>query len=220
MRLNYAKRFSLLVCGMFFMGTGIAVIARAGLGTPPIAPLSFVLGAIGGVSLGAATFALNTLLLILEAVLLGRTFKPAQMLQLPTALLFSIFIDAGMFLAGGFVPDAWAGRMLSVALGMLILALGIVLEIASETVVLPGDGFVLALAYRTKRNFGDLKVMNDVTFVAAAFCLGMAFLGGPAGLREGTAIAAVCTGFAVKAFARVMVPGLHRWLGVVPQVRR
>ena len=212
MRRNHAKRFFLLVSGMLFMGMGIAVITRAGLGAPPIATLSYVIGAIGGISLGTATFALNALLLAMEAVILGRMFKPSQILQLPAAFLFSLFIDAGMLAANRFTSGSWAAQIIMVAAGVLILAFGIVLEIASSTVFLPGDGFVLALAYKTKLPFGNIKVMNDIAFVLAAFCLGMLFLGKPAGLREGTAIAAGFTGFAVKAFGRVMNPVLLRWL--------
>ncbi|MCQ2444803.1 MAG: DUF6198 family protein [Mailhella sp.] len=206
------KRWLLFFISLFFLGNGIAIVTNAQLGTTPISSLPFVVSMILDTTMGKCTFALNALLLLLEIPLFGKAFRAKQFLQLPCVFVFSLFIDLGMWLTQSVIPEAWFMKLAMSLIGTFIMAFGITLEIASNTTVLPGEGFVLALAYRTKLNFGNLKVINDVTLVALAIIVGLLVLGSIEGLREGTILSAFLNGVFIRHLSRHLRPGIERWL--------
>ena len=140
------KRWVVFFLSLFFMGNGIALVTNAQLGTTPISSVPYVIARIFGISMGTGTFCINVLMLLAQIPLLGKTFRARQFLQLPCVFVFSLFIDLGLWLSHAFIPEAWLMRMAMTLTGCVIMAFGIMLEIASSTTVIPGEGFVLALA--------------------------------------------------------------------------
>ena len=205
------KRWFVFLLSLFFMGNGIAMVTNAQLGTTPISSVPYVVAEIFGFSMGAGTFIINALMLLAQIPLLGKTFRPRQFLQLPCVFIFSIFIDLGMWLTHSLIPETWPLCMGMTLLGCAIMAFGIMLEITSNTMVIPGEGFVLALAYRTRLPFGNLKVINDVTLVMFAALLGWLYLDGIEGLREGTIATAFLTGTIIRFYTRLFRMPIERW---------
>ena len=121
-------------------------------------------------------------------------------------VLFGFFIDMWMHLSGGILLLPYAERLCILAAGIVVLAFGILLQVACNLVVQPGEGIVLALAFRTRRNFGNLKVMVDAGMVASAALLGLICLGHIVGIREGTLLSASLTGFCIRGLGAL----LHR----------
>jgi len=78
------------------------------------------------------------------------------------------------------------------------------LEIKTEVVYLPGDGFIVAISKVLKREFGKIKPYCDVSFVIIAALLSIIFLGYLAGVREGTVISAVIIGPIVRIFNKYL----------------
>ena len=205
------KRWVVFFLSLFFMGNGIALVTNAQLGTTPISSVPYVVARIFGISMGTGTFLINTLMLLAQVPLLGETFRPRQFLQLPCVFVFSLFIDLGLWISHAFIPEAWFLRMGMTLVGCFIMAFGIMLEISSSTTVIPGEGFVLALAYRTRLHFGNLKVINDVTLVCLAAVLGWFCLGRIEGLREGTVVTAFLTGVFIRFFSRHFRMRIEKW---------
>lgn len=196
------RRYAGLCVASFLMALGIALVTNANLGTTPITSLPYALSAIYPLSLGAATFLLNMLLVALQKVLLGKKFLWTHLLQLPAVLLFSIFIDVCMWLTTPLITSAYPLQILLCLAGCAMLGLGISLEIVSDATVQPGEGMVIAIAYRTRAIFGNVKVLFDLALVTLAAGLSLVMLHAVVGLREGTLIAAVLTGFCVRFFSR------------------
>lgn len=205
------KRWLIFLLSLFFMGNGIAMVTNAQLGTTPISSVPFVVGAIFGFSIGKGTFCVNVIMLLAQIPLLGKTFKPRQFLQLPCVFIFSMFIDLGMWMTHSLIPETWPLRIFMTLVGCTVMAFGIMLEITSNTMVIPGEGFVLALAYRFKLPFSNLKVINDVSLVVLAVVLGWTCLGKIVGLREGTVITAFLTGFIIRFFSRCFRMRIEHW---------
>ena len=82
------------------------------------------------------------------------------------------------------------------------MAFGVLLEIKTEVVYLPGDGFIVAISKVLKREFGKVKPYYDVSFVLIAAALSIVFLGYLAGVREGTVISAIIIGPIVRVFKK------------------
>ena len=72
------------------------------------------------------------------------------------------------------------------------------MQVIADVVMLPGDALVRAITKVSKREYGQIRVISDVSMsiIAGAMCL--AFLHERSGVREGTIIAALITGNIVK----------------------
>ena len=70
---------------VIFSALGISLITKAGLGTSPITSLAFVLTFIFPHTLGTFTMMVNSVMFIIQVILLGKTFQKIQLLQLPAA---------------------------------------------------------------------------------------------------------------------------------------
>lgn len=193
------RRFAVFMAGVLVCAVGIAFITRAGLGTSPISSIPFVLSLLTPVSMGAYTLAFNLLFLLCESLLIRR-FTPAQALQIPATLFFSLCVDAALRL----IPSRYGGPLTDSAayllLGCIVMSLGIYLEVLADIIMLPGEAFVRALSRRTGRGFGNVKVCFDscLTLIAAAAAL-CAF-GRLNGVGGGTVFSALAVGQLVKAW--------------------
>ena len=196
-----AGRWLLLVWGMLVATAGIVFITRAGLGTTPISTVPFTVGEITGLTFGEATFAVNILFVFVQWALLRSRFHYASFFQIPIVSVFSWFIDLHMGWTAWIGDDPYAVRFLWGLLGNLFLAFGIYWQVASKTIVQPGEGMVLAFSVVLRKSFGTVKVWNDVTLVLLATVLGFVCLGHVVGVREGTVVSAFLVGLLIKGIA-------------------
>lgn len=196
-----AGRWLLLVWGMLVATAGIVFITRAGLGTTPISTVPFTVGEITGLTFGEATFAVNILFVLVQWALLRSRFHYSSFFQIPIVSVFSWFIDLHMGWTAWIGDDPYVVRFLWGLLGNLFLAFGIYWQVASKTIVQPGEGMVLAFSVVLRKSFGTVKVWNDVTLVLLAVILGFVCLGHVAGVREGTVVSAFLVGFLIRGIA-------------------
>ncbi len=196
-------RYGLFVLSTFISAIGIALVTNAHLGTTPITSLPYTVTAICGLSLGTWTFIINIAFVVAQKFLLGPTFKLSALLQLPAVLLFSLFIDLWMWITASWTVSGYPGQLAMSMAGNAVLGLGISIELASKTTVQPGEGMVLAIAYRSHKEFGNIKVLFDVSLVCLSALLGLISLGSIVGLREGTLLSALTVGVFVRIFGRL-----------------
>lgn len=184
---------------------GVAVTKRGELGVSPISSVANVISEVPGApSLGTLLIIWNAVLLLGQIVLLRRSFKAVQLLQLPLSVVFGLFTDLGMKIAALIPAESYAARLFSVAAGTAILAFGISLAVTADAVMNSGEAFVKAVSDITGKNFGNLKVAFDVLCVALSVVLSLLLFNGKiVGTREGTLIAAVFTGILVKGFLKI-----------------
>lgn len=194
-----ALRYLYFVLGVAVNSFGIAFITKSALGTSQISSVPYVLSLqFPGVSFGMCTFLFNLLFILLQLLLLKRDFHPVQFLQILVNLLFSGLIDLSMGALSFFQPQALWLRLLSLGIGCLILAFGICIEVAPDVLVVPGEGVVRALSKKTRRTFGTVKVYFDVSLIAIAALLSLAFFHKLNGVGVGTVVSAVAVGKCVN----------------------
>lgn len=208
---NLLRQCLLLAAGLALAGLGVALTTRAGLGTSPISSLPYVFTFLTPLTFGAATFAVNLLFVLAQALLLGRAFPAVQYGQLGVVLLFGLFIDLGMWVGGLWVPTAYWGRVAEVLLGSVVLAAGIALQIHADLLFNPGEGLVKALCRVTRARFAWTKLGFDVSLVLLALALSLAALHTIRGLREGTLVAAFAVGLSLRWLVPLLRP-TRRWL--------
>lgn len=196
--------------GVVVTAFGIAFITKASLGTTPITSLSYVASFRFPPSIGAFTFVLNFLFIVLQAVLLRRRFPPIQWLQLLVNVIFSGFIDISLWALGWMNPEAMWLQLLVVVIGCTILAFGIALQVSPGVLVVPGEGAVKAIAIVTKVRFGTVKVIFDWTLITIAAICSFAFFGELRGIGLGTVITALLVGSIANIYFRRLF-----WLGTL-----
>lgn len=193
-----AKRYGGLCVALFVCALGVALITNAHLGTSPITSLPYALTFMLPLSLGAFTFLSNIIFLVIQKMLLGKQFGIVQMLQLPAVLIFGIFIDFWMWATSPLIADNYIWQVFMCVAGSAVLGLGVSLEIVCNATVLPGEGMVIAIAYKTRKMFANIKILFDISLVISAAALALVVLGEIVGLREGTVLSAFLVGQFVK----------------------
>lgn len=200
------KRYILLVAGLFFSALGVAVTKSGELGVSPISSVANVLSCkFTAFSLGTWLIIWNCVLIVGQIVILRKKFKPVQLLQIPLSFLFGYFTDFGTWCVS-FVPvNNYPARIIAVLVGTVILGFGISLSVMANVIMNSGEAFVKAVSDSAHKNFGNVKIIFDISCVIVAIVLSLVFFDFKIiGTREGTVIAACCTGMVVKLFSKCL----------------
>ena len=208
------KRYLLFIVSLFFSALGVAFTKHGELGIPPISSLANVLSCrFPALSLGSWLIVWNCVLIVGQILILRRRFRPVQLLQVPLSFLFGWFTDLGMWMVSAIPVTGYALRLLMVLLGTGILGFGISLSVTANVIMNAGEAFVKAVADTVHRDFGTVKILFDISCVAAALLLSLLFFDFTiVGMREGTVISAVFTGMVVRFFNRRLGRPLNRLL--------
>lgn len=200
------KRYVLLVIGLFFSAIGVAVTKRGDLGVSPISSVANVIAErFTFFTLGNWLIVWNCVLIVGQIILLRKKFNPVQLLQIPLSFLFGWFTDFGVWCASFIPADIYPVRLLMVMVGTVILGFGITLCVIANVVMNSGEAFVKAVSDTIHKNFGNVKIVFDISCVILAVILSLTFFDFKiVGTREGTVIAALCTGLVVKFFSKLL----------------
>ena len=209
-RSETVKRYLFMIFGMFVTALGVAVCVRPNMGISPVTTLPFALHQIiPGLSLGTFVFFQNLVFLLLTALLMGKEFKPNQLLQIPCSFLFGAFVDFWNALLPGGAPALYITRLILLLLGCAVVALGFSLIVLSGVAIESNTAVINALAYRAGKPYGTMKTVGDVTIVALAAIVSLMFLRTIAGIREGTVIAALIIG-PIAGFCKKRLAGVEQ----------
>ena len=200
------KRYILFVISLFVSGVGVAFTKTGALGVSPISSVANVLSLrFTSITIGNWLIITNCLMVIGQILILRKNFKPIQLLQIPLSFLFGYFTDIGMVIAGLVPVNSYPMQLVMVVTGVVILGFGIALAVIANVIMNAGEAFVKAIADTLHKGFGNVKVVFDISYVAFSVMLSMLlFNGSIEGTREGTIIAAVCTGLTVKFFTKLL----------------
>lgn len=202
-------RYLVFILGLYFLSLGIVFIVSSTLGTTPISSVNYVLTLHTALTLGTATFIINVLLILGQFWLIRgcgtRKDKFEILLQLPFSLIFSLFIDANMAMMSQVRPSNYMICLALLGVGCICQAVGVVLELKPNVAIMSAEGFVKYAARRYNLEFGKLKVKFDVTLVSLAIVLSLYFSGHIEGVREGSVVAALATGYIVTFLSRHVI---------------
>ena len=207
-RLNMRHMYHLKIRISAFSGSilmtalGIDLITVASLGTSPISSVPLVVSLYTPWTFGQLTFVLNMAFIALQIALLRHLFRPVELLQVVVNFVFSAAIDFFMHAMAGLQGLSWPLALALLIAGCATLAFGICIEVASQVLMVPGDGAVKAIAQTGKWRMGTTKVVFDSTMVTLAVILSFLYggLGTLTGLGIGTLISAMLVGRFVNLF--------------------
>ena len=210
---EFIKRLILFTIGLFFSGLGIAFSKHADLGISTVSSIANVLSVkFDFISFGMWSTISNCAFVLGQIIILRKNFKLFQLMQIPMSFLFGIFTDIGLYIVSFIPTPNYAVRMALTIAGIFILAFGIALAVVANVLFNSGEGLVKAISDVSGKDFGKVKVGFDIACVAIAAVLSMIFFGEIIGIREGTLLAAVFTGFIVNFFTKYVSKPLNKIL--------
>lgn len=201
------SRFSTKKGAEFLFGTalnalGISLITKAYLGTSPLSSVPFVLSLGLEPSFGTFTFILNMLFLLLQILLLKKSFPKMQFLQIPVTIFFGFLIDVFMYMFQKIKPVYYFNSLVLLVIGCAVMAFGIMISVHADLVTTPGNSLVQALSNCTNIKFGNMKIALDCTLSAIAVVCSFLLFDTFRGVREGTLISAILVGMFINLFQR------------------
>ena len=186
------------------MTIGIVMIVQCTLGTTPIASLTYVLSINTSLSIGIWMFMFNSCLIIGQLLLFGKHIttkdKIEILLQIPSAIIFSIFRDLSMYLFRNVAPIDYATSVLMLLIGCLVQSLGLSISMKPNVTLLSADAFVRYISQKFNKRFSQCKIVFDVSTVVMAVLISLWLSTSIQGVREGTVIAACINGYIVGFF--------------------
>lgn len=206
-------RFLCLLLGLFILAQGIAFTILADLGTDaitsPALVAHLVLGdAPGGMgysfcTVGRMLICIHVMLVLAQIALLRSKYRPIQLLQVVMGLILGTMLDFCLTYTKLLpVPD-YAASLAYTLFGCVLCAFGIFTFVKADLIPLSAEGFCLALSRTFSWRFSRVKVAVDCSMIAIAVLASLLLLGEVAGVREGSLICAVSTGFIIGFFFRV-----------------
>ena len=86
------------------------------------------------------------------------------------------------------------------AVGCIVLAFGIWLQLKGGVAMLPGEAMNRAISEVTGKRYENIKILFDIIYIVLSAIICLVFLGKLKGVREGSIIAAVAVGLLIKLY--------------------
>lgn len=203
--MKLVRQYGLFLVGLFIASLGVAFSTKAGLGTSPVASVPYSVSLMSDLlSFGGWLNLLSVLQITVQVLLLGRRCKPVEIvIQTLLAFVYGYLTDFSCGLIAGLKVGSYPMQLVFMLISCIVLAFGIWLQLKGGVAMLPGEAMNRAISERTGRRYETVKVFFDVMYIAVSALLGILFLGGLKGVREGSIIAAVVIGNLIRFYNRV-----------------
>ena len=119
---------------------------------------------------------------------------------------YGYLTDFSYSILKGLELDSYILKIIFLLIGCVIIAFGVSLELLGDVGMLSGDAFIKALATITSKEYGNVKIITDVSMSVISAILAGAILHRLAGVREGTIIAALIIGITIKYCKKILKP--------------
>lgn len=203
---QWGIRVLIYILGLFFMAMGVAVSANSNLGISPVNSLPYILSAIIPPDPGTCVIIVFCTYILMQVIILRREFDPAQLTQIVFSTIFGYFVNFTKALVGDFALPTYAGKLVMLAVSIVLIAIGVVLYIEVELVPMPMEGLSLALSRKLGVPFHNMKIVIDCLVVAVGLVLSFLCLRELVYIREGTVITALVTGKMMARFKPRLSP--------------
>jgi uncharacterized membrane protein YczE len=173
-----------LLCGLWLFGTGEALLVASHLGNTPWTVLAQGVSRHSPLSIGASTFAISLVVLLLWVPLRERPGLGTVLNAVVIALAIDVMLD---WLPQ---PGANAPRLAEVAGGIAAIGIGSALYLTTQLGPGPRDGWMTGIARRAHWPIASVRLGIEISVLVMGF-----LLGGRAGV--GTVLFALTIGYAV-----------------------
>ena len=198
--------------GLLILAFGVAFSVNSNLGVSPANSFPYVVSLIINQKMGNCVTVIFICYILLQILILKKDFQWINLSQILFSTLFGKFVDFAKLVLDGFCFPTYAGRLLMLAISVVLIAIGISMYMGAKLVNMPTEGLASAIAAKLpNKEFHQTKVMVDCASVGTALILSVCFLGGLQGIREGTIISAIVIGKVIPYANKVTKPILQEF---------
>ena len=208
--LQFLIRVFIYCLGLLALAFGVAVSVNSNLGVSPVNSLPYVVSQILQVQMGTCVTVIFCSYILLQAVILRKEFHPINLLQILFSTIFGYFVDFSKMVLGGFAIPTYVGRLVMLAVSIVLIALGVLLYMEVQLVPMPMEGLSSTIAKKLGKPFPTMKSVVDCVVVAVGVVLCFVFLGRLDGIREGTIVTAIVTGKLVGVLKKPISPVIRK----------
>ena len=203
---QFALRALIYCFALFLLGLGVALSVNSNLGVSPVNSLPYVISRILNVQMGACVTVIFCIFILLQILILRREFQLFNLLQIVFSTIFGYFVDFAKLLVGDFALPTYFGQLAMLAASLVLIALGVILYMDVELVLMPMEGLSTTIAKKLNKPFPTMKIIIDCLVVFIGLVLSFVFLGGLEGIREGTIITAMLVGKLIAILKKPISP--------------
>lgn len=165
------KKIILLFIGLFLLALGIVFIIKANIGSDSITILYQGLSHFLKTNIAAGTIIANLLYVVILAVIDHKKLGLATIASLVFLGSFIAIIEDFNFIVD-LQPTNSFYQILLLFVGMIVAGLGIGIYVFSDTGYSSFDGVIMAVAEKTNKSYGTIKIVNDVILFIIGYLLG------------------------------------------------
>lgn len=211
-RNNWIARVGAYAIGLLILAFGVAFSVNSNLGVSPANSFPYVVSLIINQKIGNCVTVIFICYILLQILILRKDFQWINLSQILFSTLFGKFVDFAKLVLGDFCIPTYAGRLLMLAISIVLIAIGISTYMGAKLVNMPTEGLASAIASKLpNKEFHQVKVMVDCASVGTGLILSLIFLGGLNGIREGTIISAIVIGKVIPYANRLTGPLLQKF---------
>lgn len=207
----YKKLFIYLI-GILVLAIGSNLFLNASLGIAPSCALALTLTFLLPAGYAFFNFLINLILLGMECFVL-HSFGKTQIVQLIITFVYSALIQLLSNILSIFQPHSFYEQFILAIIACIIMGAGITLTLLSNFVVMPMEGFVGAIAFKIKKEFGKVRVVIDIVMTVLAALVSLIFLHSIVSVGIGTIISAFLTGSIVSLCTKLWKTKLDVFMG-------
>lgn len=198
------RRYLIFFIGLFICSFGVACTTKAGLGTSPVAAIPYTLALIfPKISFGNWLILFCMVQIVAQVIMLRKkTVISEIIIQIILSFAYGYLTDFSMYLLKGITLNSYVFQLIFLLIGCIVLAFGVYLELLGDVGMLSGDAFIKAIAIITKKEYGNVKIITDISMSLISAILAITILHKLVGVREGTVIAAFLVGIIIKFFKK------------------
>jgi len=189
---------------MLIMPFSISLMTKANLGLSMIAAPTYIISErVSFLSYGQAEYILQTLLLILMSVVVGK-FRPIYLTSFATAMLYGTILDGFLWLTSPLAVTALWQRLCLFLFGICLTALGVALFMQTYLAPCAYDYFVRTLVQEKRLDLKKTKLINDMVYLAFSAVLTLTLFHKFIGITWGTLFITVVNGHIISFFNNTM----------------
>lgn len=191
------------IIGIAILGSGVALMIKADIGLAAWDMVSVTLGNALNIKEGTGSMISNGALLIIQILLLGKSFKKSQYLQVFVILFFGIIINFFLYEIYRFNLGNYPMQLVAFLIGIVLTSIGVSILVVVNFITMPTEAFSAAVATKSKFTFNQVRLAVDV--VSIIVCTILTFiLKLPPTLREGTIIGMIVFNALIKIFINLL----------------
>ena len=196
------KNYALFLIGLFIASMGVALSAKAGLGTSPVASVPYSVSLVNhALTFGWWLNMWSVLQIAVQIALLRKKCKPVEIIiQTVLAFVYGYLTDFSCKLISGLQANTYIMQFALMILSCFVLGFGIWIQFKGGVAMLPGEAMNRAISEVTGKKYENIKIFFDVLYIVVAAAICFIFIGKLEGVREGSIIAAVLIGNIIKLY--------------------